>query len=85
MLIEEEEEYEVEDILDSREHRGRTEYLVKWKGYPEWTNSWETERNLANAKESLDAFRGRRRPAIKTPHTRRKPQRQRTARSGTKS
>jgi len=26
-------EYEVEEILDKQERRGKTKYLVKWKGY----------------------------------------------------
>jgi len=28
-----EKEYKVEDILDRQERRGKTKYLVKWKGY----------------------------------------------------
>jgi hypothetical protein len=32
-LIDSEEEYEVEEILDSHMHYNCLEYLVKWKGY----------------------------------------------------
>ena len=42
-LIDGEEEYEVERIVNHRRH-GRTrrlQYLVKWKGYPESDNTWE--------------------------------------------
>ena len=41
-LIDGEEEYEVEEILQSRKSgRGRkVQYLVKWKGYPESDNQW---------------------------------------------
>ena len=41
-LIDGEEEYEVEEILQSRRFgRGRkVQYLVKWKGYPESENQW---------------------------------------------
>ena len=28
-----EKKYEVEEILDRQERRGKTKYLVKWKGY----------------------------------------------------
>ena len=41
------EEYEVERILDKRQvRRGRsrtlnTQYLVKWKGYNDYDNTWE--------------------------------------------
>src|SRR5258705_2383432 len=34
-------EYEVAKILDSRRRRGRTQYLISWKGYPTEDNSWE--------------------------------------------
>lgn len=35
--------FDVEAILDTRRRRGKTEYLVKWAGYPTSFNSWETE------------------------------------------
>ena len=35
--------YDVEEILDTRKRRGVTEYLVKWRGYPESFNSWERD------------------------------------------
>jgi hypothetical protein len=35
------EEYEVEDILDSRLYRGKVQYLIKWKDYPTEDNTWE--------------------------------------------
>jgi hypothetical protein len=40
IIVDGEEEFEVEEILDSRLHRGNVQYLMKWKGYPEahnWT------------------------------------------------
>ena len=57
-ILEEAEEYEVEDILDERlnKRRKRKEWLVKWKGYPSEENTWEPEQNLKNAKGALDAF-----------------------------
>jgi hypothetical protein len=47
-LIDNEEEYEVESILDSRRTgRGRKlQYLIKWKGYPDADNQWEDYRNV---------------------------------------
>ena len=41
-LVDNEEEYEVEKILDSRQfgRRKRLQYLVKWKGYPDSDNMW---------------------------------------------
>ena len=35
-----EKEYEVEKILDRQETRGKTRYLVKWKGYTVEENMW---------------------------------------------
>jgi hypothetical protein len=41
-LIDGEEEYSVEKILDSRQfgRRRRLQYLVKWEGYPDLDNMW---------------------------------------------
>ena len=52
-LEENEEDYEVEDILDSREVDGQIQYLVKWKGDDddddddEGNQSWEPSANLS--------------------------------------
>ena len=53
---EDEPEYEVEKLLDSRIRWRRIEYLVKWKGYDDGHNSWEPVTNLTNAKRSITAF-----------------------------
>ena len=53
------EEFEVERILDMRVIRGQRQYLIKWKGYGDFENSWEPEGNLSNAKEVLQEFLGR--------------------------
>lgn len=42
-------EYEVERVLGERRVRGGRQFLVKWKGYGDWENSWEPERNLKNS------------------------------------
>jgi transposase InsO family protein len=41
ILIDGEEEYEVEAVLNSRMFRGRLQYLIQWKGYSYEHNSWE--------------------------------------------
>ena len=62
-LIDGEEEFEVEQILDMKQMgRGcKTHYLVKWKGYPTSDNSWEPEKNL-NADELIADFKWSFRP-----------------------
>jgi hypothetical protein len=66
VLISGEEEYEVEGIINHRVRRRRsdnnrlrmtTEYLVRWKGYSPTEDSWETEDDLENAKESLENYK----------------------------
>ena len=64
-LIDGEEEYEVEEILDSRKHgRGRkVQYLVKWKGYPSSDNQWVNWDDM-HAEEALAEFKRRKPEAI---------------------
>jgi hypothetical protein len=40
------EHYIVEHILDSRDHNGERQYLVKWQGWAQRYNSWEPIENL---------------------------------------
>lgn len=49
-------EFEVEDILQSREDDGVRLFLVKWKGYPPDNNTWEPESNLTNASDAICKF-----------------------------
>ena len=51
-----EKEYEVEEILDRQERRGKTKYLVKWKGYTAEENTWEGLENLKNAMKKVEEF-----------------------------
>jgi transposase InsO family protein len=53
-------EWEVEDIVAHQFRKRRNGlqpyYLVKWKGYPSYENSWEPAEHLANASELLDEY-----------------------------
>ena len=51
-----EEEYEAEEIIDSRLYRRKLQYLVKWKGYTPENNTWEPEANLRHSTELLENF-----------------------------
>ena len=57
-LIDGEEEYEIEEVLQSRRQgRGRKiQYLVKWKGYPDSENQWVNWDDL-HADEALADFK----------------------------
>jgi len=55
-LVEGEEEYIVEEILNSRLFRRRIQYLVKWEGYGVEHNSWEYSDHLDNAPEKVAEF-----------------------------
>ena len=50
-IIDGEEEYEVDEILDSRIYRKKLQYLVKWKGYGHGDNTWEPVSSCENAPE----------------------------------
>jgi hypothetical protein len=51
-----EQEFEVEEILDSCRRRGKLYYLVSWKGFDVNENSWEPAANVANAPDCLATF-----------------------------
>ena len=46
-------EYEVEAILDSKKIRGKQHFLVKWKGYGDHENTWQSRNDLKNAQDLL--------------------------------
>ena len=60
----EEGHYEIEKILQARPTRNRksTQYLIKWKGYPDSDNTWLPAKELTHAKDLLEQF-------TKTPST----------------
>src|SRR6266702_5379290 len=60
-LVDNQEEYEVEKILDSRHHgKKRTlQYLVKWKGYPDSDNEWVGHKDV-HAPEVIREFKNSR-------------------------
>jgi hypothetical protein len=57
-LINGEEEYEIEHMVDSWHHGrgGKIQYLIKWKGYPDLENQWVSWDDI-NAPELLAEFK----------------------------
>jgi hypothetical protein len=53
---EEENEFEVEKIVDSKQTTTTRFYLVKWLGYPDSENTLEPETNLTNCKRRIDEY-----------------------------
>jgi len=56
VIIEEEEKFKVEKILNKRMIREKEKFLVRWKGYMAEEDTWESRENLENAKELVKEF-----------------------------
>ncbi len=56
-LVDNEEEYEVEKVLDVRQfgRRHKKQYLIKWKGYPDSDNEWVDHKDV-HAPEAIREF-----------------------------
>ena len=51
----EDDQWQVEALLATRETAGRTEYLVRWAGWTEEHDSWEAEEDVSD--DAIDEFR----------------------------
>ncbi len=60
-LIDNEEEYKVKKILDTRQfgRRHKRQYLIKWKGYPDSDNEWVDHKDI-HAPEAIREFKNSR-------------------------
>ena len=56
-LIDGEEEYVVEEVLDSRMFRKKLQYLIKWEGYGVEHNSWEYATEVHAPQRVKDFYR----------------------------
>ena len=55
-IINEKEEYKVEEIKKHQKQGQGTQFLVHWKGYRDEHNQWITETGLPNAKEVIEDY-----------------------------
>jgi len=55
-IINEEEEYEVEEVRKYRKCGRGTQYLVHWKGYRDEHDQWIAETGLPHAKETIEDY-----------------------------
>jgi hypothetical protein len=56
VVVQDEEEYGVDSIIDSCVYRYQLQYLVCWKGYGKGKNTWEPAKNLSHAKKAIAKF-----------------------------
>ncbi|MBW0574240.1 hypothetical protein O181_113955 [Austropuccinia psidii MF-1] len=58
VLVEEQEEWEVAQVLDSKLKRGKLWYVVEWKGFSEDPESttWEPDSNLTRSRDLVKDF-----------------------------
>ncbi|XP_077106457.1 uncharacterized protein LOC143764609 [Ranitomeya variabilis] len=55
VVIDGQEQFVVEEIIDSRIRRNRLQYLIRWQGYPPEEDSWEPVENI-NAQQKISRF-----------------------------
>jgi len=55
-IINEEEEYKVEEIRKHQKKGRRTQYLVHWKGYGNKHDQWIVETGLPHAKGAIEDY-----------------------------
>ena len=55
-VINGEEEYEIDRILDSHIYCNQLQYLVKWKGYGQGKDSWLVAKSMPHAKKLITQF-----------------------------
>lgn len=56
IIVNNEPEYEIEKILDSKIKYRKKYYLIKWKGYADHENSWIPITSMENSKELIEEY-----------------------------
>lgn len=68
IVVDDEDEWEVEKVLNSRFRYRKLQYLVKWKGFGEDGNTWEPAENLEHSPDLVSEFHQRFPTAPSLPH-----------------
>lgn len=61
-LVDGQEEWEIEEILDKKKRSGKIWYYIKWNGYPEEFNQWLPGEELEHAEELREQFEEKTKP-----------------------
>ena len=54
-----EDQWEIQEILDSKIYYDKLQYYVTWLGYPSTDDQWLSEHELQNARELIEQFHQR--------------------------
>jgi hypothetical protein len=56
VIVDNKEEWEVEEVLAYYLYYQKLQYLIKWLGWPSYKNSWEPAEKLTNIKEAINNY-----------------------------
>jgi hypothetical protein len=59
IILDNEEESEVEEVVDSQRHRGKIQYRVKWTGFYDPNTTWNPTENFRNSPDAIMQFHTR--------------------------
>ena len=62
--MEDDDEWEVEEIKGKVVIKGQLHYLVKWEGWPTEYNQWIPEVEMENAKEAIQRYNKQQRKQV---------------------
>jgi hypothetical protein len=54
--LEDDEEWEIEEVKDKAIIKGQLHYLVKWEGWPTEYNQWIPEEDMGNARRAIQRY-----------------------------
>ncbi len=54
--VEDEKQWEIEEIVDKRIKKNKTSYLIKWLEYSHSNNEWVKEEDMSNVKKAIEKF-----------------------------